>query len=432
MRGVILLALPAADRTLGHLMSSAVQSLRADPTPVEAAKQRRHGGGLVFLDSSLAQENSLSVIANEPVEILTGRFPDDVPKIRSVMQKHATHSAVDLGAPTGGLFGWVGFGGDYVFGVFPQCHVFQHKAASWIGRVPPVVSGPIDHVSAATSLKFKALMGKRDFMRRAVRAQEYITAGDIYQVNLSYPWQAKWPAKLEAFEFYERLRSASPAPHAAFLDLAGTQVFSASPECFLHMSGRQIITRPIKGTRPRGANAQNDRDLADELQRSTKERAELVMITDLERNDLGQVCEYGSVRVTGLLKLERFAQVHHLVSTIEGTLRADVDHLGALIACFPGGSITGAPKMRALEIIRELEPHPRDLYTGAIGFLGFNGESRFNIAIRTAWLRDGMAQFHTGAGIVADSSPAMEYEETLHKAAGLLQAARSRTQKNPQ
>lgn len=413
-------------------MSSAVQSLHADPSPVGAALQRRHRHGLVFLDSSLAQSDALSIVATDPTGILKGHLADDAEKIREVMRHHGNKSSVDGAAPSGGLFGWVDFDGNYVFGVFPHCHVFQHQTDSWLGQPPPHADDSTNLIHSASSLSFEPLMQRHEFMRHAARAQEYISAGDIYQVNLSYPWQASWPQGMEPFEFYERLRLASPAPHAAYLDLEGTQVFSASPECFLHISGRHIVTRPIKGTRPRGENAQTDNDLATELQRSAKERAELVMITDLERNDLGQVCEFGSVRVTDLLKLEKFAQVHHLVSTVEGTLREDVDHLGALLSCFPGGSITGAPKKRALEIIHELEPHPRDIYTGAIGFLGFNGESRFNIAIRTAWLRDGAVRFHTGAGIVADSNPAMEYEETLHKAAGLLQAARSWTQKNPQ
>jgi anthranilate/para-aminobenzoate synthase component I len=163
--------------------------------------------------------------------------------------------------------------------------------------------------------------------------------------------------------------------------------------------------------------------LARELTASPKERAELVMITDLERNDLGQVCEFGSVRVTGLLELERYAQVQHLVSTVEGTLRPDVDHVAAFQACFPGGSISGAPKKRALEIIHELEPHRRGLYTGAIGWFGFNGESQFSIAIRTAWRTGEQVEFHTGSGIVADSDPDFEWEETRHKASGMLAAA---------
>jgi anthranilate/para-aminobenzoate synthase component I len=266
-------------------------------------------------------------------------------------------------------------------------------------------------------------MERDAFCHLVRRAQEYIAAGDIYQVNLSYPWLAQWPRGLAPLDFYLRLREASPAPYGAYLDLGGRQVFSTSPECFLEMQGRRIVTRPIKGTRPRGSSEEQDIQLAHELAKSAKERAELVMITDLERNDLGQVCEFGSVHVTELLKLQRYAQVQHLVSTVEGTLRPDVDHLDAFIACFPGGSISGAPKKRALEIIRELEPHQRQLYTGAIGWFGFNGESRFSIAIRTAWRQDNLVRFDTGAGIVADSDPAYEWEETRHKAEGLLRAA---------
>jgi para-aminobenzoate synthetase component I len=194
---------------------------------------------------------------------------------------------------------------------------------------------------------------------------------------------------------------------------------------FLHIRDRQIRTRPIKGTRPRHPDPATDARNAEELLASPKERAELIMITDLERNDLGQVCEFGSVVATELLKLEAFQQVFHLVSTVEGQLRPDIDHIKALRACFPGGSITGAPKKRAMEIIAELEPEPRGLFTGAIGYIGFNGTSQFNIAIRTVVIEDGIAHFHVGAGIVADSIPAQEWQETLDKAAGILLAAES-------
>jgi len=188
------------------------------------------------------------------------------------------------------------------------------------------------------------------------------------------------------------------------------------------MSGPHIETRPIKGTRPRSTDPDEDARLAFELQTSEKERAELVMITDLLRNDLGRVCEFGSVRVPDLLRLERFAQVQHLVSTVEGRLRAGATHFDAFASCFPGGSITGAPKIRAMEIIDELEPVTRGPYTGCIGYLGFNRESQLNIAIRTAVCTEDRAWFHVGAGIVADSAPSAEYEETMAKAAGFLAA----------
>jgi para-aminobenzoate synthetase component 1 len=191
------------------------------------------------------------------------------------------------------------------------------------------------------------------------------------------------------------------------------------------MSGAQIQTRPIKGTRPRSADATRDAQLAYELQTSGKEHSELLMITDLLRNDLGRVCEYGSIHVPELFRLERYAQVQHLVSTVEGRLRPEVTHFRAFSSCFPGGSITGAPKIRAMEIIDELEPVSRGPYTGALGYLGFNRESQLSIIIRTAVCHEGAAHFNVGAGIVADSSPEAEYQETLVKAAGFLWAISS-------
>jgi anthranilate/para-aminobenzoate synthase component I len=229
----------------------------------------------------------------------------------------------------------------------------------------------------------------------------------------------------DALGFYGRLRECSPAPYAALMRGESGVVASSSPELFLRMEGREVMTRPIKGTRARHGDAEMDAAAARELAASAKERAELVMITDLERNDLGQVCEYGSVEARELLRLERYAQVHHLVSTVTGRLREDVDHVEALRACFPGGSVTGAPKKRAREIIAELEPAPRGVYTGAMGYMGYDGRSAFNIAIRTAVLEaEGRAHFHVGAGIVADSEPRLEWEETLWKARGMLKAAR--------
>ncbi|MCE9519258.1 MAG: anthranilate synthase component I family protein [Verrucomicrobia bacterium] len=359
--------------------------------------------GVVRLDGWLGFQGG-ACSATNPSEIIEGNVFRDSEQIRQMLAQHSRPDA------SGGLLGWAGFNGNFRFGVFSHF------------RSEPLIPAQVhDH---GEEIQFEPQMSRTEYIRIVRRAQEYIAAGDIYQANLSYPWLAEWPQNLEPLAFYERLRAASPAPHSAYLDLGGTQVFSASPECFLKMSGNQILTRPIKGTRPRGSDAQEDRDLVAELQQSAKERAELVMITDLERNDLGQVCEFGSVHVTEMLGLESHPQVHHLVSTVEGMLRRDIGHLDAFLACFPGGSISGAPKKRALEIIRELEPHDRGLYTGAIGYFGFNGESQFSIAIRTAWRTGNVVQFHTGAGIVADSVPELEYEETRHKAAGILRAAR--------
>ncbi len=279
-------------------------------------------------------------------------------------------------------------------------------------------------------------VSRADFIAAVERAQKYIRAGDIYQVNLSHRLTAKLagvqasacpPDTLkrelqQGWELFQRLSTVSPAPFSAFLDCGDFEIASSSPEQFLRMSGSHIVTRPIKGTRPRGADATHDAQLAYELQTNAKELAELVMITDLLRNDLGKVCEFGSVQTPEIAKLEKFAQVQHLVSTVEGRLRNDMTHFAAFASAFPGGSITGAPKFRAMEIIDELEPVSRGPYCGAIGYLGFNRESQLSITIRTAVCKDGLAHFNVGAGIVADSNPEAEYEETLAKAAGFLAA----------
>lgn len=390
-------------------MIYAASSQKAAPSSVGRRRPASSGGGTVRLEGWPGLSSGCRS-ARHPVAIIEGNLLSDADQLRAaIWQGRRAHGS------TGGLYGWVGFDGSFCFGVFP---------ASESTNCPPVIKGLRGGSrEPGARLNFIPQMTQAQFVGRVRRAQEYIAAGDIYQVNLSYPWQAVWPRDLEPADFYERLRVVSPAPYAAYLDLAGTQLFSASPECFLRMKGDKILTRPIKGTRPRSQNAVSDARLREELLASAKERAELVMITDLERNDVGKVCEYGSVRVTELLSLESFAQVHHLVSTVEGTLRRDVDHVEAFLACFPGGSISGAPKKRALEIIHELEPQQRGLYTGAIGCFGFDGESHFSIAIRTAWKQGDLVQFHTGAGIVADSIPELEYEETRHKAAGILQAA---------
>ncbi|MEX1045457.1 MAG: anthranilate synthase component I family protein [Chthoniobacterales bacterium] len=305
----------------------------------------------------------------------------------------------------GGLAGWFDYDGNFCFGDF----------SSWDGFDGELPSG----IMPAPVPEFSRGQAAAQWVPLVERARAYIAAGDIYQVNLTHVWHAPWSGP--AAGFYPCLRAASPAPFSCFLRLGDTEVLSASPECFLRIEGRRMVTRPIKGTRPRGGD---DAAAVRELLASPKERAELVMITDLERNDLGQVCDYGTVRVTGLCELESFAQVHHLVSTVEGRLRADVSAVQAVRACYPGGSITGAPKKRAREIIAELETAPRGIYTGALGFFGRDGRAVFNIAIRTLVVRDGTAVFGVGAGIVADSDPRLEYEETAHKAAGLLAALR--------
>ncbi|PWU08339.1 MAG: aminodeoxychorismate synthase, component I [Verrucomicrobia bacterium] len=281
------------------------------------------------------------------------------------------------------------------------------------GRAETEFSAPI--ASGLTSN-----LSREQFISLVERAQDYIHAGDIYQVNLCQRFSACWP--FSGWKLFENLSTVSAAPFAAYLDCGDFQVCSASPELFLRLSGRHIQTRPIKGTRPRSGDSTRDAQLSYELQTSAKENAELVMITDLLRNDLGKVCEFGSVQVPELARLERYPQVQHLVSTVEGRLREDATHFSAFASCFPGGSVTGAPKFRAMEIIDELEPVTRGPYTGALGYLGFNRESQLSIVIRSAICRDGLTFFHSGAGIVADSRPDAEYEETMAKARGFFEA----------
>ncbi len=260
-----------------------------------------------------------------------------------------------------------------------------------------------------------------DGYRRSVEdVREAIRRGDIFQANLSQRWRLPLPrAHTHVLAFDDALREVSPAPFAATLDLGDHVVLSASPELFLRRRGASVETRPIKGTRPRGGTPDEDLRLAAELRASGKDRAENVMIVDVLRNDLGRVCETGSVRVPELCVLERFPQVWHLTSTVLGTLAAGLGPFDLLHACFPGGSITGAPKIRAMEVLEVLEPVRRHLYTGAIGWIGWDGDADWSIAIRTATATPDAVYWSAGGGITADSDPDAEYRESLDKAEGL-------------
>ncbi len=389
----------------------------------EAARRLRHLPGFVFFDTAgnlpHAAGRPISVIAARPLRVLRGSIHS--PAHRAVLRDAlaGTHDTGDLGIPLGGLCGWVDYEGGFVFGDYPEMLVHCHDDGRWweTGGLSRELFAGTDDAPVRVG-NFRPGSDRATFLDGVARIKEWIAAGDIYQVNLSQAFLAEVSGG-PLFPLYEALRETSPAPMAAYLALDGLEVLSSSPESFLRISGRGIETRPIKGTRPRFADPDDDLRSAYELQTSPKEIAELVMITDLLRNDLGQVCEFGSVAVAEMLRLETLAQVHHLVSTITGTLRPDVHAVDALAACFPGGSITGAPKRRAMEIIRQLEGRSRGIYCGAIGWLGRNGESTFNIAIRTLVRQGGRLTYHVGAGIVADSDPEKEYEETLHKAAGI-------------
>ncbi|MGB2802946.1 MAG: anthranilate synthase component I family protein, partial [Phycisphaerae bacterium] len=279
---------------------------------------------------------------------------------------------------------------------------------------------------------------REGYLDAVARAREYIAAGDIFQVNLSrrftVPLEQNAPGPdLRPASLYRRLRHANPAPYAAYVGLgAGRAVLSSSPELFLDLAAGRVVTRPIKGTRPRRAGEAESSDFnrreRDNLLRSEKDKAELVMITDLERNDLGRVCDYGSVRVTNPRAVEAYEAVYHTVATVEGRLHAEADPVDLLRATFPGGSITGAPKVRAMQIIAELEPTRRSVYTGAVGYLAPPsdaepaGRCSLNIAIRTLLVAGQAVHLQAGGGIVADSDPAAEFDETSDKARAMLAA----------
>ncbi|MGC6466980.1 MAG: aminodeoxychorismate synthase component I [Akkermansiaceae bacterium] len=398
--------------------------------PEDVARRLSHLPHPVFFDTSgnLPTHHAppISVVAARPVKIIRGHLSEPS-TLKNALSPWQVPLSQDYGFPTGGACGWVDYDGHYTFGIYPEVLIYHHQSGQWWETGD--LSQDLRDQPSPASFKlgsWQASLDQDQFIEAVLQSKEYIAAGDIYQVNLSRRLRARCSAPDGLFSLYQKLRDASPAPSAAYLNLDGREVLSSSPETFLRFSGRQIETRPIKGTRPRFADPELDSKSAFDLQRSEKETAELVMITDLLRNDIGQVCEFGSVQVTDMLQLEKLQHVHHLVSTIRGTLRDDQTPVDALSSCFPGGSITGAPKKRATEIIDELEPVPRGLYTGALGYLGFNGESQFNIAIRTLIHQHGHLDYHVGAGIVADSDPAAEFEETEHKARGVRLALSSR------
>ena len=263
---------------------------------------------------------------------------------------------------------------------------------------------------------------KNEFENAVRKVQDYIRQGDIYQANLTQRFYGK--TTLSSYELYRDLRRFSPAPFGAFINFEDSHILSNSPERFIKCVDRKLETRPIKGTRPRGKNKAEDLRLQEELRSSEKDRAELLMIVDLERNDIGRISKIGTVKVPELFVIEPYANVNHLVATVVGELEDDKDCVDAIKATFPGGSITGAPKIRSMEIIDELEPTQRNVYTGSIGYIGFNGDMDLNIAIRTIIKKDDNVYFQVGGGMTWDSNPADEYQETLDKAQSIMKALR--------
>ena len=467
------------NRNKRHALIEEVSTALAAPEAFELLKERRFS---FFLDSGMDHDNlgRYSFIGSDPFLVLTSRGsqvtlhygdkrervvgnPFDV--LGQVLDRYSMQASPSPIPFVGGAVGYLSYDlCHFIEGLpstavddlqLPECYLafydavvgFDHKEGrayvastgfpevnesarvekarrrvdelkEMLARAPRI--GPESSNDSIPAAAMRGGFTHEEYVEAVSRVREYIAAGDIFQVNLSQRFEVELP--IPPYELYQRLRGINPAPFASYLNFDGATIVSASPERFLRVRGDIVDTRPMKGTRPRGSSAAGDEALAAELLDSVKDRAENVMIVDLERNDLGRVCRYGTVKVQELWTLERYATVFQLTSTVEGRLREDKGRIDLLKGAFPGGSITGAPKVRAMEIIDELEPTRRSVYTGSIGYLGFDGGMDCNIVIRTFIIKDGRAYFQVGGGIVWDSDPEGEYQETLDKARALIEA----------
>jgi para-aminobenzoate synthetase component I len=429
--------------------------------------------GCAFLDTALPGPRArFSILACDPAITVRGapdgplvshagaaeeeRFPgaDPLDLLEGILAARAC--APVPGLPfVGGAIGWLGYEAGaardrvyskspdaspcmpaLAFGLYDEALVFDHAAgratlvaadAAGLARLrallPAPGSSPPAPLPACSVGPLRPDLDRAAYADAIARIRDYIAAGDVYQVNFTQRFTA--PFSGSAAALHARLRALSPAPHAAYLDFGDHQIVSSTPERLLHVSGRRLETRPIKGTIARLADPAADAANRARLLASAKDHAELLMIVDLARNDLGRVAAPGSVRVEARHDLETYATVHHLVATVSAELAPDLDRFDALRALHPGGSITGAPKIRAMQIISELEPVPRHAYTGALGYLGYDGDADLAIAIRTITCADGLATYHVGGGITWDSNAGSEYEETLHKGRAMQQALQS-------
>jgi para-aminobenzoate synthetase component I len=306
-------------------------------------------------------------------------------------------------------------------------HYFEGEEEEATQRLSLYESLWLEQAEDSKSISFNPInatetvsMTEAEFIEAVEKVRNYIAQGDVFQVNLSVR-QSK-PLLTHPLSIYEKLRSLNPSPYMAYLQFPEFQIVSGSPELLVKKKGNKVSTRPIAGTRSRGKTPQEDIDIANELIGNEKERAEHIMLVDLERNDLGRVCKYGTVKVDELMTIEKYSHVMHIVSHVSGELAEEKDAFDVIKAVFPGGTITGAPKVRTMEIIEELEPIRRGIYTGSIGWIGFNGDMELNIVIRTMIAKDGLAHVQAGAGIVIDSRPEHEYKECLKKAFALWKA----------
>lgn len=393
----------ATGRTVDLFHAGRRQTLTADPFEV--------------LEALLSQWRVPTPADDRPAPLAVGWFGYDLGR---VLERLPERAIADQDFP------------DLALGFYDRFLQFDHQTGETreidhrLGFAPVFPGDSYRKLLYTPERRVDANFTREQYLRAIADAQSAIADGEIYQLNLSQRFVADWPG--DPYALYRKLVTATPAPYAAFLELGNRAVLSASPELFLELVGDRVITRPIKGTRPRSRDPEEDRALAAELLASAKDAAELTMIVDLERNDLGRVCHPGSVVVRRDHQLERHPTVWHLVATIEGRLRSEAGPVDLLRAAFPGGSITGAPKIRAMELIETLEPTRRAVYTGAIGVLPLDGGLTLSVAIRTMLMHGSRVSFQAGGAITADSSPEAEYEETLVKARALARSLESSLQ----
>ncbi len=422
---------------------------------------------LVFLDSSQydSDRGRYSFIGFDPFNIFHCNGKNSLAQLKKEFSTFKQASSHGLAPLMSGIVGYLAYDGDCFFGFYDSVIAIDHYAQQLyvcssglpekklslqklraqerlnriirklndglylLGtrteffnsvRVPRTgqddVRARAEFGKSGSTLDFKCNFSKEDYLKAVWKAQEYIRVGDIYQVNLSQRFELSPSAITDPLKIYQMLRHLAPSSFSAYFNAKDFQIMSSSPERFLRLHDGIVSTRPMKGTRPRSLDSAQDRRLKEEIIHSQKDKAELLMITDLERNDLGKVCEYGSVTVDEMRTIEEYPYVFQATSSIRGKLERDKDAFDVLEACFPGGSITGCPKIRAMEIIEELEPTRRGIYTGCLGYVSFSGEMDFNILIRTLVACGNNISFHVGGGIVADSSAEGEYNETLVKA----------------
>lgn len=431
-----------------------------------------------FLDSTLSLEGMgrYSIIGFDPFLILSSHQKNLFSELKTILKRFQISPHPELGPFLAGAAGFLSYDAGFllekipvkarddlhiplcVWGFYDSSVTIDHwlkkiyifssglpeknsqlarKRAEWrmrqiLGRIPQLDTSvkyghPLKEeiTEELNGNQWEANFSKVQYINAVKKALRYIVAGDIYQVNLSQRFCLPRNNN-DYLDLYERLRQLSPTCFSALFDCGDFQILSASPERFLQVKGKKVITRPMKGTRRRDEDRDTDENFKNELLNSVKDQAELLMIVDLERNDLGKVCEYGSVRVKELRNLEEYSTVFQTTANIEGILYQDKDRIDLIKACFPGGSITGCPKIRAMEIIEELEPTKRAIYTGALGYLSFATDMDLNILIRTLLVKQDKIYFQVGGGIVSDSNPEDEYNETLIKAKALFSCLNAR------